>query len=181
MCRLLHSADLVLAGLAMDISGAVILARGLFPSRKEIIARTRTGVKIAPPDRATTGLSDYYQIDNPTLVVSMVEDQVDGAFGVGCLIVGFTLQGVGAALALGGQNGQTGTDQAFFGLLVLLLTAALVWIAYWRGRRRFVRALIDRTTGDDARLRDACRGALDEPSGSLARRYTPESRRLPDA
>jgi hypothetical protein len=117
-----HSKDVALLGLAVDIAGAVLLARGfMMKSIMDIYDETRT--------RLGGSLS---------LVKSAMIQRAEAWGGAGLLMLGFFLQ-ILAALEVGAGEP---LFAGWFGLLVLLtLAGALFGAFYWlcdrTGRHRF--------------------------------------------
>jgi hypothetical protein len=73
--------DVFVAGLSLDIVGAVLVARGLLASPHELALRTAS-----------------FWGGNPTTTAAQIEDRVRGLIGVGALVIGFSLQAAGYAL-----------------------------------------------------------------------------------
>jgi hypothetical protein len=125
-------ADLFLIGLALDLVGAYILARGLLATPDTIVVRSGT-----------------YLGSNPLVAVQGAEDRVDGRFGVGALLSGFSLQALGYFLDLAlAPSDETSLGHA---LLALALAASLGGgvVVAWRHLRD---RLVSRTLVSMARL-----------------------------
>lgn len=103
--------DLFLVGLGLDISGAILLAKGLLLSPREL-AMLNT----------MYGSGEGVHRDR-------CRNRALGEFGVTYLTAGFILQAVGYALEIGGHPSTTGTSRL---LAALVLTAAVVAVA-WTG------------------------------------------------
>lgn len=99
--------DVFTVGLGFDIGGAYLLARGL----------------LAPPPLLASRTASMYG-SNAYAVVSQAEDRIRGAFGLGSLVFGFTLQALGYALVLGGEG--TTSFSTSRGVLALALAAVPV-------------------------------------------------------
>jgi hypothetical protein len=123
MTNYLSLTDLFLVGLAFDICGAVLLAKGLL---------------ISP--RALYKLNTYWGVGYGQHQ-DRCENRVDGEFGVGYLIVGFFLQAVGYSLDIAGVQSETGTCHLIAGLLMASVTATLAWTAWLLLRRPRLHAL----------------------------------------
>lgn len=119
--------DLFIAGLALDLIGAALLAKALFKSPRAIANRS----------------SEFDSFD-PHVAVQLAEDKVDGMFGLTYLSLGFGLQAVGYEIILStsGAGNERGTDFALTALAIGLLMA-LPTIGMWKLlRSRFVRRLL---------------------------------------
>lgn len=108
--------DLFLVGLALDITGAILLAKGLLLSPRAL-ARLNTNWGVG-----------YGQHED------RLRNRVDGAYGVRCLVVGFCLQAFGYLLAISGVSSETGTGRAIAGVALAAVAAGIAWTA-WRLRR----------------------------------------------
>jgi hypothetical protein len=105
--------DLFLVGLAFDIAGAVLLAKGLLLTNRQIfwLAGTNKGLShLAVPDRC--------------------RNKALGSFGVVYLTIGFVLQGVGYALETKGDQIATGNAR-FFAAIAVAVVALMVAIVGW--------------------------------------------------
>lgn len=104
--------DLFLVGLALDISGAVLLAKGLLLSPRSL-ARLNTvwGInKGAYEDRC--------------------RNRVAGEFGVSYLTAGFVLQAAGYVLEIGGIEDNVGTKRLLAALGMAIVAVAIAWVAW---------------------------------------------------
>lgn len=123
--------DPFLVGLALDISGALLLAKGLLVS-PALIAR----------------LSASYWDANPADCWDRCQNRVDGQFGVGYLSAGFLLQAAGYVAALAGVHTATGTARVAVAV-AMALAAMAVAIGAWRvlypGRVRKLSAKVEAT------------------------------------
>jgi hypothetical protein len=118
--------DLFMAGLGFDIAGALLLARGLLSSPAEIAElNTLEGLESGA-------------------TVAQVRDRVDAEFGVGSLILGFTLQAIGyVATVLGASSSpDVGLGSAAIALAFLLVAGGSVWFIWHRVARRRVRKML---------------------------------------
>jgi len=91
MTSYLSLTDLFLVGLALDICGAVLLAKGLL---------------LAP--RAIARLNTFWGINEGALS-DRIQNRVYAEFGMLYLGIGFALQAVGYSLEIGGVETETGT------------------------------------------------------------------------
>ncbi len=129
MTDYLSLTDLFLVGLAFDICGAVLLAKGLLLSPR-LLSKLNTNWGVG-----------YGQHRD------RCENRVAGEFGMSYLVVGFLLQAVGYCLDIAGVQSETGTCRLIAGLLMAFVTATLAWAAWkllrWP-RLRTLEAAIDR-------------------------------------
>lgn len=118
--------DLFVVGLAFDIVGAALLARGLLVSPRLITVLAGQYWDVSPPD-----------------AVDRCRNRVDAEFGVSSLIVGFTLQAVGYGLQLAGVGSGSSTSRVVTAFALGGFAAAGIALFWWRTRtRRLVRLLI---------------------------------------
>ena len=128
--------DTFIVGLALDITGAYLVARGLLLSPAEIASLGTWG-----------GAEVGVQVDR-------MEDRIDARTGIGALFAGFGLQGVGYLLTLGGVDVATGLCEVIASLGLALLVAA-AWLWLWRRtragriRRLLVRVALSRNGSGD--------------------------------
>jgi hypothetical protein len=101
--------DLFLVGLVLDISGAVLLAKGLLLSPRALA-------------RMNTMYGSAYEVHE-----DRIRNRVYAEFGLLYLATGFGLQAIGYALDIGGVKAETGTGR----LIVALVTAAVVGGLAW--------------------------------------------------
>jgi hypothetical protein len=104
--------DLFLVGLALDISGAVLLAKGLLLSPR-MLARLRT----------------YWGLDAGNHE-DRLQNRVAGEFGVSYLVAGFVLQFVGYSLEIAGVNSDTGARRLLAAVAMSAVVAGLAWAAW---------------------------------------------------
>lgn len=104
--------DLFLVGLAFDISGAILLAKGLLISPRAL-SKLNTW----------WGVSDGQHQDR-------CENRVAGEFGTGYLVVGFVFQAVGYSLDIAGVQGGTGPCRLVAGLTMASLAGVAAWTAW---------------------------------------------------
>jgi hypothetical protein len=129
-------ADLFLVGLVLDISGAVLLAKGLLLSPRTLSKlNTNWGLTYGQPrDR--------------------IDNRVAGEVGVVYLVLGFALQFVGYSLDIGGISTETGGDRLLVALGMGSVAAALA-VINWRflgpARRVSLEAAIDRERDEAVR------------------------------
>jgi len=112
MTDYLSLTDLFLVGLAFDICGAILLAKGLLLSPR-LLSKLNTW----------WGVSDRQHQDR-------CENRVAGEFGVAYLVVGFFLQAVGYSLDIAGVQSEAGTCRLIAGLLMAFAAGTLAWIAW---------------------------------------------------
>ena len=117
--------DLFVLGLALDITGAWLLAKGLLVSPRTIAA-----------------VSGSYWDFNPGDAINRVENRVDAEFGVVALGVGFLLQAMGYVAILLGADSSSGLAEGLIGLLVGVMAAGVVLLAHRRDTPRRVRSLL---------------------------------------
>jgi hypothetical protein len=107
--------DLFAFGLGMDFVGAFLLGRGLLMTPSELVRR-------------------WGQSRNNFAVVYLgeMEDRVDGVFGVGALVTGFTLQAIGYALLVGGVSNESRRLGGAIVAVVCAIGAGGLVFAAWR-------------------------------------------------
>lgn len=105
--------DLFLVGLAFDICGAILLAKGLLSS-----------------PRALSKLNTFWGVGYGQHQ-DRCENRVDGEFGVSYLVLGFFFQAIGYSLDIAGVQNENGTRRLIAALLMASVAVALTWIA-WR-------------------------------------------------
>jgi hypothetical protein len=105
-------ADLFLVGLALDISGAILLAKGLL---------------LAP--RTLSQLNTWWGVGYGQHE-DRCRNRVAGEFGVLYLVVGFALQAVGYSLAIAGVPTETGILHLAVGSIMVLGVLGLTWLAW---------------------------------------------------
>lgn len=104
--------DLFLVGLALDISGAILLAKGLLLS-----------------PRALSRLNTYWGVGYGQHE-ERCRNRVASEFGVAYLVVGFTLQAIGYSLSIAGIPNESGTARLIAALAMALAVAGVAWIAW---------------------------------------------------
>lgn len=132
MIDYLSLTDLFLVGLAFDICGAILLAKGLLLSPL-LLSKLNT----------YWGLSDGQHRDR-------CENRVAGEFGMSYLVVGFVFQAVGYSLDIAGVQSEAGTCRLLAGLAMAALAGVAAWIVWelLRGPRlRALEAAVERETG----------------------------------
>ena len=118
--------DCFVVGLALDITGAYLLARALLVSSREIATLgTYSGVEVGAQ-------------------VNRLKDRVDGEAGIVALLFGFVTQGVGHSLALAGVESETGGGRLLIGITLGILVAGTYLLAWRATRPRRVRRLLVR-------------------------------------
>jgi hypothetical protein len=108
--------DLFLAGLALEIAGAVLLAKGLLISPYEIYL-------ISSKSKSKDELDGYAAFDR-------VVNRAAAEYGLGYIALGFLLQTAGYGLELAGVAVKTGTNRLMsaFALMALVgFASALAW------------------------------------------------------
>lgn len=112
--------DLFLVGLALDVVGAVILAKGLLADPKTIYQ-----------------LSATYVGSNTTAAVDRIEARVASEFGLSYLAGGFIFQVVGYGAEVGGVKTATGESRLLVAMALAVGAACLatgVWLASHKRR-----------------------------------------------
>jgi hypothetical protein len=104
--------DLFFVGLVLDISGAVLLAKGLVLSARSMATQN-----------TYWGLNTGAQADR-------IRNRVYGEFGVAFLAGGFVLQAVGYGLEIGGAHSATGSARLGAALIAAVLVSTLAWVSY---------------------------------------------------
>ncbi|MBS1894852.1 MAG: hypothetical protein JST59_26430 [Actinobacteria bacterium] len=115
MDNYLSLTDLFLVGLALDISGAALLAKGLLisvPMIAEVSATKWDGNQEVSADRC--------------------RNRVDAEYGITFLLAGFVLQAFGYLLALAGVHTETGGRRVVVAGVLGLAGAGVAWFAWWR-------------------------------------------------
>ncbi len=122
--RYLSLTDLFLVGLALDITGAIMLAMGLLLSARSIVRlNTMWGLnKGAHEDRCW--------------------NRVNGEFGAAFLVAGFALQAVGYGLEIAGVPSETSTCRLIAAVAMSVIAAGLAWAAWGLFRRRRFNAIL---------------------------------------
>ena len=116
--------DLFLVGLALDISGATLLAKGLLLSPRAL-ARLNTNWGVG-----------YGQHED------RCRNRVLGEFGVIYLVAGFALQAVGYSLEIGGVLSKTGTGRLVAALAMAAAGAGIAWALWGLLKERRFNALL---------------------------------------
>ena len=116
-------ADLFLVGLALDISGAILLAKGLLLSPRTL-SRLNTVWGVG-----------YGQHED------RLHNRVAGEYGVRLLVAGFILQAIGYSLDIGGVPSKTGTDRLIFGLAMAVIAVGVAWATWALRHSRRIEAL----------------------------------------
>jgi hypothetical protein len=163
----LSPVDFAVAGLALDICGAVILVRGLFPSVTQILDRARTDLQIRPEDLTGGPFTSRFKLGHPTLLLGHVQDKADGAIGVLMFVLGFLLQASSAILSAAGVAGGTGAAAWLFACGVLLASLAVGAGLYCVVRRPLVERFLEAVPAKpevDLHFADACRRLFRDPS-----------------
>jgi hypothetical protein len=127
---------LSIIGTLYDMVGAVVLARGLvFVRARQILRQGRTG---------TWDL-------NPPLIKVFSEQRVDGQWGLGLLLVGFSIQGLAG-------YGLKSTSWALVALaMAVLITTIVIYLLVRKrlSKRGFVRACRSFQSSDEGHLSSA--------------------------
>lgn len=120
--RYFSVADLFAVGIAVDLAGAYHLARGLLTTPEMIALR-----------------GGSFLGGNPSVVMGLVEDRVDGRFGVRVLLGGFALQAAGYVLDLAlAPSSPHSTLRAALAVVLAIAAGVAVLIAWRAARRRLV-------------------------------------------
>jgi hypothetical protein len=115
MSEHLSLTDLFLVGLALDITGAWLLAKGLL---------------ISPA--AISNISATLWGGNPETARDRCSSRVDAEFGVAYLAGGFLLQAVGYSLEIGGVETDTGATRLVLAIVGAIAVAAISVALYRR-------------------------------------------------
>jgi hypothetical protein len=107
-------ADLFLIGLALDVVGAVILAKGLLTDPVTIYRLTAT-----------------YVGSNPTAALDRIEARVASEFGLSYLAGGFLFQVVGYGAEVGGVETATGGCRLLFAMALAVGVACVATVAWF--------------------------------------------------
>jgi hypothetical protein len=129
-------ADLFVVGLALDLVGAYLLARGLLASHPVLAIRATS-----------------YWDGNPTVAVGLAEDRADGRFGVAYLALGFAVQAIGYLLDLALAPGaDASVARAAVAGGVALVCAGGAYLLWKRQRRKaLLRTLVEMAHYDTLR------------------------------
>lgn len=121
--------DLFLVGLTLDLSGAVLLAKGLLisPARMNELSETLFGGGLAP--EAQEG---------------HLGNRVDAEIGLFYLGIGFGLQAIGYLLDIAGVDSGTGTGRLIVALALALGTLGFAWAGWSLLHPRLLRRLENR-------------------------------------
>jgi hypothetical protein len=117
--------DLFVVGLALDITGAYLLAVGLLVSSRTIAL-----------------LSGQFWDYHPGDAINRVENRIDAEFGVVALGLGFLLQAMGYVVVLLGADASTGLAEGLIGLALGVVAAGAVLLAWRRMKPRRTRMLL---------------------------------------
>jgi hypothetical protein len=115
----LSLSDLFLVGLALDIAGGILLARGLLLTPRELAM-----------------LNTWYG-SGEGVHRDRCRNRVLGEFGVAYLTAGFVSQAIGYALQISGHPSRTGADRLLAAVAMAGVAVAIAW-ATWallHGRR----------------------------------------------
>jgi hypothetical protein len=104
--------DLFFVGLALDITGGVLLAKGLLLTPRELALLN-----------TVYGSGSGVHRDR-------CRNRVLGEFGVAYLTAGFVLQAVGYALQIGGHPSETGRGRLLAALVMAAIAVAVAWAAF---------------------------------------------------
>jgi hypothetical protein len=137
-------ADLFLVGLVLDISGAVLLAKGLLLS-----------------PRTLSKLNTYWGLSHGQ-PQDRIDNRVAGEFGVAYLVLGFALQFVGYSLEIGGTSTTADGERLAIALgmaAVALMLALAGWCVFSPRRAASLSAAIEREGAEASREIDEDEGA----------------------
>jgi hypothetical protein len=136
--------DLLTAGLGFDLGGAILLAKGLLASPRDI-------------GRRATSFYDFSAAE----AVSLARDRIDAIAGLTSLAFGFILQAlVSALLVLGLSPGSRGAEQAAVAGASAIAALGVAVGLWWAVRRRFLLRLLVKI----AHFENAGSRKLDRPS-----------------
>jgi hypothetical protein len=149
----LSLADLFLVGLVLDVSGAVLLARGLLLTPREL-----------------SRLNTYWGVGHGQHE-DRVRNRVSGEFGVAYLVAGFLLQAAGYSFAIAGTPTRTGDGRLLFAWAMALVVGGLAWGAWATLRGTRISRLTEAIDGErEAAVADieAAEGAQKQTEGQQA-------------
>jgi hypothetical protein len=126
--------DLFIVGLALDITGAILLAKGLLISPETI-----------------SSISATLWGGNPETARDRCRNRVDAEFGVAYLAGGFFFQAVGYSLDIAGVPSETGAGRLIAAVGMALIAAAVAVGAYFRLHEAREKQLIDEAEAEDER------------------------------
>lgn len=126
--------DLLIVGLALDITGAVLLAKGLLISAESI-----------------SQISATLWDGNPETARDRCRNRVDAEFGVAYLAGGFLFQAIAYSLDIGGVPSETGMGRLITALGMALIAAAIAVGAYARLHGPREKHLIEEAETEDER------------------------------
>jgi hypothetical protein len=118
MSRYLSLTDLFLVGLALDVVGAVILAKAL----------------LLKPDTIFR-MSTNYPGTNAYLAEDRAKQRVAAEFGLGYLGIGFLLQVLGYSAELAGISNATGSTRLFVALALAAIGAGMASVTWTKKNR----------------------------------------------
>lgn len=111
--------DLFIVGIALDLTGAALLAAGLL---------------VSPAAIGRLGNPTVGQLSEGT-VNERILNRVNSEFGLGLLALGFSSQAVGYLLEISGEPIRTGSDRIWTALVLGAATAFLALVVWRRYRR----------------------------------------------
>src|SRR5690606_16572368 len=130
--------DLFLVGLALDITGAWLLAKGLL---------------ISPA--AISNISATLWGGNPETARDRCSSRVDAEFGVAYLGVGFLLQAIGYSLEIAGVQTDTGARRLILAAVLAITVAVIGAGLYGRFHEGRVDRLFSAAQNEDERRQEA--------------------------
>jgi hypothetical protein len=138
--------DLFIVGLALDITGAWLLAKGLLisPSTIAAISATLWGA-------------------NPETARDRCANRVDAEFGLTYLGLGFFLQAVGYSLEISGVGPEFGIERFVVALAMALVVSAAAIAIYKQSHRGRVERLMSETEAEDSRDSESNEGNKKSP------------------
>lgn len=140
--------DLFVVGIALDLIGGYLLARGLLSSPGDIGRRTNASAP-RPSELNHHEASGH------------VQDRANGEIGLWTLGMGFVLQAAGYLLVIAGVPLRTGADRPLGAVVLGAIVAAVVLVGLRRLRRRRVRSLMVKV----ARFDSMSGELMDAPEG----------------
>jgi hypothetical protein len=159
VCLSFSLTDLFIVGLGFDITGALLLVRGLLIS-PATIARLGTWGGLETGD-----------------TLDRCKNRVDALFGGFSLLLGFFLQAVGYTLEIGGAEGATGGNRVGTAILLGLLSVMLSLTAYRASRVK----LLKRTLVAVAKSREGSGDLGDEKGPQWTRQKVIKLAKLAEA
>jgi len=137
--------DLFLVGLALNVVGAVILAKGLLVDPVTIYRLTAT-----------------YVGSNPTAALDRIEARVASEFGLSYLAGGFMFQVVGYGAEVGGVETAVGGCRLLVAIALAVGAAAVAVVAWFAFHDRRVRQLGSRVLSESVAEEARSKAAIEK-------------------